>query len=58
MASQPHNVSKGWAAKLALNRKVDFCEVQDLKKLVILIQFSLSWEYSQFHTSFDPLKIQ
>lgn len=58
MASQPHHVSKGWAAKLALNREVDFCEVQDLKKLVILIQCSLSWEYLEFHTSFDPLKIQ
>lgn len=58
MASQSHNVSKGWAAKLPLNREDDFCEVQDLRNLVILIQFSLSWEYSEFHTSFDPFKIQ
>lgn len=34
VASQPHNVSKGWAAKLALNRELDFSEVQDLENLV------------------------
>lgn len=53
-----HNVSRGWAAKPALNTKVNFCEVQGLKILVILIQFRLSQEYSEFHMSVDPFKIQ